>query len=69
MGLQVINDNLNKRMMLMVMSLIFFFSTFILFATEYDKQSEYSWKKKEQKLIENTYLNFLNKYYKKEKLN
>ena len=62
--LLTINNNLQTRMLLLVIVMIFFYATFILFGYELEKQKRLSWKKKEKKLIEETYSKFVSEYYK-----
>lgn len=66
--LLTINNNLNERMLLLVIVMIFFYATFIIFGYELEKQKRLSWKKKEKKLIEETYSKFVIDFYKKKKI-
>ncbi|MEM3374410.1 MAG: hypothetical protein QXE31_04270 [Candidatus Woesearchaeota archaeon] len=58
------NESLFYRMFLLVIVLVLFFITIILFALEYDKENMKAWNKKEIKLKEELYLSFFNKYFK-----
>lgn len=52
------HPDLNARMLMMVPSLIMFYATLVLFGMEYEKDRSLFWKKKEKKLVEETYLRF-----------
>jgi archaellum biogenesis protein FlaJ (TadC family) len=55
--LAITEDNLS-RMFYLVPVLIFFYATIVLYSVEYDAQGNQMWKKKERKLVEETYLKF-----------
>jgi hypothetical protein len=63
-GLQIITEDPNTRMILTIPTIIFFFSTFLMYTIEYDKKRSEAWKKKEKKLIESVYSDFIKKLYK-----
>ncbi|MEM4397941.1 MAG: hypothetical protein QW757_04955 [Candidatus Woesearchaeota archaeon] len=62
--LLAMNESLFYRMFLLVIVLVLFFITIILFALEYDKENMKAWNKKELKLKEEMYLSFFDKYLK-----
>ncbi len=64
----VTNNSLNTRMLLIVPVLVFFYLTLVLFTIDYDKENMAVWHRKEKKLLEDTYTEFVRKYYRKEKI-
>ncbi len=46
---------------------LLFYLTFFLFTLEYDKKMSEAWKKKEKKLIQETYAKYVKEYHKKKK--
>ena len=61
---QVITQDLTKRMNMIVPVLVLFYATFILFTMEYDKRMITSWKRQEKKIVKRTFSRFINMYYK-----
>ncbi|MFW6450107.1 MAG: hypothetical protein ACOCZ6_03565 [Nanoarchaeota archaeon] len=55
------------RVILLIPSLILFYLTLFLFAVDYDQLSMKEWEKKEKKVYEEAYLDFVEEYYKKSK--
>ena len=58
-------DNPSKRYILVVPALVIFYTTFILFAVDYDKTMMKQWREKEIKITEETFLQFYQHYLKK----
>ena len=58
LGMLTITEEKVSRMFYLVPVLIFFYATIILYSIEYDNQCNQMWKKKEKKLVEQTYLRF-----------
>jgi len=46
---------------------LLFYLTFFLFTLEYDTKMSEAWKKKEKKLIQETYAKYVKEYHKKKK--
>lgn len=51
------------RLKLIVPVIILYYTTLMLFALDYDRMHIKQWRKKEKKLVENTYTRFLENYY------
>jgi len=65
LSLLTINENLNTRMIYLIPVLVLFFTSWVLFTVEYDKQRSVKWKQKEKKIIEKVYSKFVREYYEK----
>jgi Sec-independent protein secretion pathway component TatC len=53
-----LSDDRKERLMLLIPLLIIYYLSFVFFSYDYDRQSMLSWKKKEKKVIEDTYTRF-----------
>jgi membrane protein implicated in regulation of membrane protease activity len=63
-ALMALAGSLYTRMLLLVPVLLLFYVTWILFAIEYERHKSGLWKKKEKKIIEETYSKFVRNYHK-----
>ncbi|MFH2021299.1 MAG: hypothetical protein ABIJ34_07835 [archaeon] len=57
-GMLAITEEKTARMIYLVPVLVFFYATILLYSLEYDAQGRNLWKKKERKLIDETYTRF-----------
>jgi hypothetical protein len=60
---QMLIPSQKTRIFLMVPILILYYATFILFGMEYDKRMIEEWKKKEKKVVEDSYGEFVRRYH------
>lgn len=61
LALVAASNDIKKRMLFVIPTLIFFYLALISLGIEFEKDSRKAWQKKEKKLVEETYMRFFNK--------
>ena len=61
-ALMAVYNSQEMRYILVIPAIILFYASFILFAVEYDRMMMRQWKKNEEKVKENAYVEFFQNY-------
>jgi hypothetical protein len=66
-AMMAVYNNQTVRYILVIPSIVLFYASLILFAVEYDRLMMKQWKKNEEKVKENAYVEFFQSYIQEKK--